>query len=141
MDTLSFGRNLSYWPFIEILRQLLNIGEDDSETQSWDKLEQHSKDLFGVHAPEVIPYLATVLSLSIRSEYEERVKYLDPQALGRQIFLCMRQLFERLTEQEPVLLIMEDWHWVDQSSIALCEHLLPLALNRNWSTGWATSFW
>jgi tetratricopeptide (TPR) repeat protein len=59
-------------------------------------------------------------------EYEQRVKFLDAQALGRQVFLSMRQLFEQLARRQPILVVMEDWHWVDHSSVALCEHLLPL---------------
>ena len=30
-----------------------------------------------------------------------------------------RPLFEQLARRQPVLLAMEDWHWVDQSSVAL----------------------
>src|SRR5262249_1772753 len=64
--------------------------------------------------------------LEMTGEYEQRVQYLDAQALGRQVFLSMRQLFERLAQRQPLVLVMEDWHWVDHSSVALCEHLLPL---------------
>ncbi len=75
----------------------------------------------------MLPYLATVLALRVPPEYEDRVKYLDGQGLRRQVFLCMRQLFEQLALRQPVVLLLEDWHWADQSSIELAEHLLPLA--------------
>jgi tetratricopeptide (TPR) repeat protein len=55
--------------------------------------------------------------------------------MKRQVFLAMRQLFERLAERQPVLVVLEDWHWVDQSSVALFEHLLPLAQSQ------PLSFW
>lgn len=125
--SISFGRTLSYWPFIEILKQGFGIDDNDAEAQTWRKLEQGCEDLFGTRADEIVPYLATVLALEMTVEHEQRVKYLDPQALGRQVFLSMRQLFERLAQRQPVLLLLEDWHWVDQSSVALCEHLLSLA--------------
>ena len=67
------------------------------------------------------------MSLELSGDYEQRVKFLDAQAMKRQVFLTMRQLFERLAERQPVLMVLEDWHWVDQSSVVLCEHLLPLA--------------
>ena len=76
---------------------------------------------------EMLPYLASVLALRVPSEYENRVKYLDGQGLRRQVFLCMRQLFEQLALRQPVVLLQEDWHWADSSSIELAEHLLPLA--------------
>ena len=123
---VSFGRSLSYLPFIEIVKQCFAISEDDSEDESWGKLERGIADLFGARAPEIVPYLATMLALRLPAEYEERVKYLNSQGLGGQVFSCMRQLFERLAHRGPVVVELEDWHWADQSSIELAEHLLPL---------------
>jgi predicted ATPase len=126
---LSFGRHLSYWPFIEIVKTCCAIEETDTEGQAWAKLEATVRDLFGPRAPEIVPYLATVLALEMTGEHEQRLKFLDTQALGRQVFLSMHQLFEQLAQRRPLVLVMEDWHWVDQSSIALSEHLVPLAGN------------
>jgi class 3 adenylate cyclase/tetratricopeptide (TPR) repeat protein len=124
---LSFGRHLSYWPFIEILKECFGIENGDAEAEAWRKLERAARELFDARAPEIVPYLATVLSLEMTGEYEQRVKFLDAQALGSQVFSSMRELFEKLARRRPMLLVMEDWHWVDHSSVALCEHLLPLA--------------
>jgi class 3 adenylate cyclase/tetratricopeptide (TPR) repeat protein len=123
---VSFGRSLSYWPFIEILRACFDIGEDDAEDETWGRLGSGLTGLFAERTPEMLPYLATVLALRLSPEHEERVKYLDGQGLRRQVFLCMRQLFEQLALRQPVVLLLEDWHWADQSSIELAEHLLPL---------------
>ena len=124
---VSYGRNLSYSPFIEILKNCFQIEDDDLEDESRRKLEQGLKALFADRTHEMLPYLATVLALRVPSEYEDRVKYLDGQGLRRQVFLCMRQLFEQLARRQPVILVLEDWHWADRSSIELAEHLLPLA--------------
>jgi tetratricopeptide (TPR) repeat protein len=123
---VSFGRSLSYWPFIEILKSCFEIEDNDAEAQAWSKLEQATYALFEAHAPEIVSYVATVLALEMPGEYQQRVQYLDAQALRRQVFLSVRQLFERLAQRQPLLLVLEDWHWVDHSSVALCEHLLPL---------------
>jgi class 3 adenylate cyclase/tetratricopeptide (TPR) repeat protein len=133
--SLSFGRNLSYWPFIEILKQAFGIEESDSDARAWTKLEQGCAGLFAERADDIVPYLGTVLALEMIPAHESRVKYLDSLALGRQVYLSMRQLFERLASRQPLLVLMEDWHWVDQSSVALCRHLLPLAGSS------ALSFW
>jgi hypothetical protein len=110
---VSFGRHLSYWPFIEILKQRFGVGSGDPEGEAWRKLEQSARELFAERAPEIGPYLATVLSLELTGEYEQRVKFLDAQALGSQVFLSMRELFEQLARRRPMLLVLEDWHWVD----------------------------
>ena len=135
---LSFGRSLSYLPFIEILKSCFNIGEDDTEVETWQKLESSLVALFAERTSEMLPYLATVLALRLPSELEDKVKYLDGQALRRQVFLCMRQFFERLTQRQPVVLLLEDWHWADQSSIELAEHLLTLAASSRMLAFFAT---
>jgi len=66
------------------------------------------------------------------------VKFLDAQALGRQVFLTMHELFDRLAGRQPVAIVLEDWHWVDHSSVALCEHLLPLTRSHQLLVWFAT---
>jgi class 3 adenylate cyclase/tetratricopeptide (TPR) repeat protein len=124
--SLSFGRQLSYWPFIQLLKASFHITEDDGEQTAWGKLEQGLRPLFGERTPEVLPYLATVLALPIPPAHEERLKYLDGIGLRRQVFLCFRQLIEGLSQRQPLVLCLEDWHWADQSSVDLADHLLAL---------------
>ena len=124
--TLSFGRTISYWPFQEILWRYAGISEEDSESAAWHKLESKVSALFAEHTAEILPYLATLLTLEVKGEYAERVKYLDGEAMGRQVFLASRRFFERLAQAQPLMLAFEDLHWVDESSALLLEHLLPL---------------
>jgi class 3 adenylate cyclase len=127
--SLSFGRHLSYWPFIEVLKQVFAITDDDAEQGAWRKVEDGLGPIVGERAAEMAPYLATVLALPVPAGHEERLKYLDGMGLKRQVFLCMRQLVEALARREPLVLLLEDWHWADQSSVELAEHLLPLTLS------------
>jgi len=124
--TLSFGQTISYWPFQQILRDWSGIAEDDSESEAWTKLEMKVQALFGEETIDYLPYLASLLALQVRGDYAERVKYLDGEALGKQIFLTARRFFERLASGQPVVLVFEDLHWMDESSTNLLEHLLPL---------------
>lgn len=124
--TLSLGQTISYWPFQEILWEFAGIGEEDRQASAWRKLESHVRDLFPEETAEILPYLASLLSLKVGGEYAERVKYLDSEAMGHQILVASRRFFERLAQTQPVVLVFEDLHWVDMSSARLIEHLLPL---------------
>ena len=117
---------IAYWPFQEILRAYMGIDDQDSENQAWDKLVNEITSLFTENIPEILPYLASLLGLKVRGKYLERVKYLDGEALGKQIFLASRRFFERLAWTKPVVLIFEDLQWMDESSLGLLEHLLVL---------------
>jgi class 3 adenylate cyclase/tetratricopeptide (TPR) repeat protein len=123
---LSFGQTLSYWPFLEILRRWVSITEEDDDAAGWIKLEQGLQGLFADDILEILPYLATLLGFRVPQEFEHRVKYLDGQAMGRQIFRSVRRLCERLAQRRPLVLVFEDLHWTDQSSSELIEHLFHL---------------
>lgn len=123
---LSYGRTLSYWPFLEILRGFAEIGDDDDETTAWGKLERKISMLFETDAADVLPYVATLMGLRVRGSLEERVKYLDGDAIRRQVLRSMRLLFERMAVTRPTLLVVEDAFWMDLSSAALLMHLQAL---------------
>jgi len=89
-------------------------------------LESGARALFGEETIDYLPYLASLLVIEVRGEYAERVKYLDGEAMGQQIFLTSRRFFERLARSQPTVLVFEDLHWMDESSTLLLEHLLSL---------------
>jgi tetratricopeptide (TPR) repeat protein len=124
--SLSFGQTLSHWPFLEILRAWAGITEEDAEAESAGKLARAVGALCPDEVAEILPYLATLLGLPVSPALEQRVRYLDGQAMGRQVFRSVRRLVERLARERPLVLVFEDLHWTDRSSIELIEHLLPL---------------
>ena len=123
---LSYGHSISYLPFQGIFWQYAGITEDDNEVEVWRKLENRITSLFAESTAEVLPYLASLLTLQVTEEYAGRVKYVDGEAMGHQIFLVSRWFFESLSQTRPLVLVFEDFHWVDESSCLLLEHLLPL---------------
>jgi predicted ATPase len=46
--------------------------------------------------------------------------------MGKRIFLAMRRFVERLARVQPLVLVFEDLHWMDASSVELLEHILPV---------------
>lgn len=127
---LPFSRTISYSPFREIVARDAGIHDEDSELERWTKLERRVRGLLDGEADEVLPYLAALLALEIRGTLLERVRFLDGEAMGRQIFRATWRFFERVSEESPVALVFEDWHWADESSSNLLQHLLPLVANR-----------
>jgi class 3 adenylate cyclase/tetratricopeptide (TPR) repeat protein len=125
-QTLSYAQTISYWPFQQILREYFAINDEDSEPAALHKLEERIEQLFAEETTEILPYLASLLSIEVSGDYAERVKYLDGEALGRQVYRASRRFFQRLSEQAPLVLLFDDLHWMDASSAGLLEHLLPL---------------
>ncbi len=93
---LSYGKTISYWPFQEMLRSYADITEEDGETEAWHKLESSIKELIQAETAEILPYLASLLSIEVSGDYAERVKYLDGEALGLQVYRASRRFFQLL---------------------------------------------
>ena len=124
---LSFGRTISYWPLLEIIQQDAGIESDDPEMERWAKLAARVGTLFGEERTEILPYLGTLLSLSLPEELTTKVRYLDGEAMGRQIYRATRLYFARVAGRRPTVVVFEDIHWLDGSTASLLEHLLPLS--------------
>ncbi len=124
---LSYTQSVSYSAFNEIIRTVLGIFENDTEAEMWAKLRRRIDDLFPHEQGEdVLPYLATFLSLPLSGALAERVEYLEGEALQRQIIRAVATLFERLAKRQPLVLIFDDLHWADSASLALLERILTI---------------
>jgi predicted ATPase len=64
--------------------------------------------------------------LRLEDEAQEQVQMLDPQALQARYLEALRRLLLALTSRRPVMLVFEDLHWSDPSSVELLIKLLPL---------------
>ncbi|MCP4541245.1 MAG: AAA family ATPase [Chloroflexi bacterium] len=125
---LSFTESVSYRPFQEIVQKLLNIQPDDSEAEAWGKLHAEiEQKLVPEEVADTLPYLANFLNLRIDEALQEKVRYLDAEALQRHTFVAINTLIQSQSSAEsPLVLVLEDIHWLDQASLALLEHLIPL---------------
>lgn len=126
--TLSYGQKMSYWPFKEILWHYAGVTEDNSDTEVWEKFEKKITDLFPAESDDIIPYLASLIGLEVKGDLAKNLKYLDGESMRKQIYLSSRRFFERVA-QTPLVLVFEDLHWADESTVALIAHLFPL-INR-----------
>ena len=123
---LSRGQTVGHWQFREILRRDAGIGDNDGSDESIRKLERRVRMFLPEAVEDVLPYLATLLAVDVRGDLAQRVRYLDAEALKHQVFRATRRWFERLAREQPLVLVFEDWHWADESSEELLEHLLDL---------------
>jgi class 3 adenylate cyclase len=123
---LSYGQRLAYHLLIDLLRSILGVPDMAEEPETRAALIALTEELFGEKALEVYPYLGHLLLLKLEGEALERVQPLDPQALQTQYLGALRKLLQALTGQPPLVVVLEDLHWADPSSIELLVRLLPL---------------
>ncbi|MFQ5722414.1 MAG: AAA family ATPase, partial [Candidatus Aminicenantales bacterium] len=124
---LSFGKNLSYHPIIDILKKWAAIKEDDTETESISKLEKAIGNIYPEGVAEVFPFIATLMGMKLNGKYADRIKGIEGEAMEKLILKNTRELMIKAAEHNPIVYIIEDLHWADLTSIELLESLFRLA--------------
>lgn len=124
--SLSVGQSLSFHPFSDLLKHWAWITDEDNEPAALAKLEAAISGVAAEASGEILPFVATLMGMRLSGPHAERIKGIEGDALERLISKSMRDLFRHLANVRPLVLVFEDLHWADRSSIKLIEALLRL---------------
>ena len=116
--SLSYETATPYAPFIDLLSRLFDLRADDTEAEKVQKIAAWNTDR--------APFLAALLGIAVAGEAAERLRYLEPPALRERVFQAVLDTCEELTQTRSVVLVFEDLHWIDATSLELLERLLAL---------------
>ena len=121
---LEIGQPVSFWPFIDLLRNYLDVGSESSEEQIATCLVDRLTRPLGADAEGIIPYVGHMLSARLEGQYAERLRYAAPEQIRRQTLLRLRDVLVMLARRQPLVLILEDLHWADEASLEMVWVLL-----------------
>jgi len=122
--SISIGQTVSYWPFMDILRAYLGLGDASSEVEVAGKLKESMMELFPNRWEDVLPFLGHLLSIKFGDELDDRLSYFTPEQVRHQTLMRLRDIFIAISRSEPLLLILEDLHWADDLSLDLISLLM-----------------
>jgi class 3 adenylate cyclase/tetratricopeptide (TPR) repeat protein len=114
---LSYGDGVAFWALAEMVRQRLNIAEDDSTEAATEKLDRGLAE--NVPDPVVREYIRPRIAILLGVE--------DPEAdaLSRdELFAGWRTFIEQVAMSDPVVLLLEDLQHADAGLLDFLEHLL-----------------
>jgi predicted ATPase len=118
---------VTYWLFMDLLRNSLGVQVDTPPPEISRKLVEQVNALMGPQAMDALPYLAHLLSLPPSDpSMEQRVEFLDPDRLRQRILLAVRSYLEALARKQPLILILEDMLQADEPSLDLLISLFEL---------------
>jgi class 3 adenylate cyclase/predicted ATPase len=110
--------NDALWPVVQHLVRAAGLAREDSLETKLDKLEALIAQSVG-DPSELAPHLASLLDLDPRARYSARD--LTPQQRKAQTFQSLFAQLDGLARQGPVLILAEDVHWFDPTTIELFE--------------------
>lgn len=122
----SYAQSTTYHLLIDLLRSLLNI-PSSADVQAATNILRSTVDALFEDDHDVFLYLAHLLFLPLDGESQELARLLDPQAIQAKYIAAIRKLIHKMAEREPLVLVLDDLHWADPSSVDLLTRLLALA--------------
>jgi len=122
---IHFGGAMAYLPILDILRSYFGIVEGENEVvikkRMGERVFQLDEKLQGILTP-----LHALLSLKVE---DEAYLKLEPKQRREKIFEGLRDLFVRESQNRPLVLSIEDLHWIDKTSEEFLDYLIGWLAN------------
>jgi predicted ATPase len=118
---VSHAREVPLLPVLEFLRDYFGITDGDSRADAQEKIAARVVAL-DPGLEDAMPLLFDFLEVP---DPERPAPRLAPEIRMRRIFDVLRRVTQRRSEQETLILLLEDLHWFDPQSLAFVERLIP----------------
>jgi predicted ATPase len=123
---LSYGENAGYLVARDVLRHALGLDYEASPAEVARVLQTEVAQLFAGQAAEIYPFLAHLLEAPLDDESAQRLKYLEGEMLHQRLLQAAQNFLTARARRTALVLVWDDLHWGDPSSLGLLEALLPL---------------
>jgi len=124
---LSYASSIAHHLSTDILRALIGVPVGSSEEETHTALRKSLESLVGPDMKDVYPFLGHLLGLKLEEDMAARVKYLDGPALQAQYIAAYKKYLAALAKDAPTVIVCEDVHWADPSSVELGSQIIPMA--------------
>src|SRR5262249_27495973 len=110
-----YHQHSALYPMIDLLeRVVLRFDREESPPQKLSKLEGFVVQ-YGLPLPETLQLFAALLSLPLPADSDALP--VSPEQQKQQTLHALLTIVLRIATQQPVLLVMEDLHWVDPTTL------------------------
>jgi class 3 adenylate cyclase len=124
--SLSYGIGLSFWTITQLFLGDLGLSDGAPEARIKVALRRRVGELFGEDRAEVLPFLFHLIGVKQEKEEGEFIQRLDSEALKRQVLYSVCEYFARVADIKPTVLVFEDMHWADPSTLEALGQLLAI---------------
>jgi class 3 adenylate cyclase/tetratricopeptide (TPR) repeat protein/ribosomal protein L40E len=124
---LSYGGSLSFWMINQLLLDDLGLRDGSPQMKIKAALRRRLVDLFGEdQITRMLPFLSHLLGVAQVGREHKLIEQMSGESIKLQIMIHLAEYFERIAERSPTVIVLEDLHWADPSSLETIHHLLPL---------------
>jgi len=110
---ITYGSSIAYLPLTEILKRIFQIADKtDNEQETVRKIED-GISLLDKSLEPIIPYFKYLFSVDQHANHDTPA---EAQHRRDEIFGALRRIIIKLSEIKPLILVIEDLHWIDKTS-------------------------
>jgi len=124
---LSYGGAIPYVPVLDLVRAACAIGDTDTPEQVTERVDAALAAL-SLGARDRAGYLLHLLGIK---DPENRLAALSAEQIMAQTFDTLRELLLAMGRRGPVVILVEDLHWVDRTSEAFLASLVERLSGEN----------
>ena len=117
---LHYGGAMPYLPILDVLRSFIGVKEGEQEPVVRQKLKERILGLDETLRP-IFPPIQELLSLKVEDEAFLR---LEPKQKREKTFEALRDLLIRGSQDRPLILTIEDLHWIDKTSEEFLSYMI-----------------
>ena len=119
-NCIHYGGSIAYLPVLDILRSYFGIKEGEQEFPIRRKIKEKISQLDET-LRTVLPPFFDLLSLKVD---DASYLKLEPKEKRERIFEALRDLLVRESHKRPLVLVIEDLHWIDKTSEEFLDYLI-----------------
>ncbi|MCP4297907.1 MAG: ATP-binding protein, partial [Proteobacteria bacterium] len=110
----------------QIIKSWAGIKAEDTPEDSVNKLQRIIRRVYPEAKDEIFPFIATMMGYRLEGKAKERIRDIEGEALENLILKNLRDLLSKVASVRPIVIVIEDAHWVDISSLIVLESLFKL---------------
>jgi class 3 adenylate cyclase/Tfp pilus assembly protein PilF len=123
----TYKKNIQYWILQDILRHYFNAGKTDDPKQFEKRVILKLNQIVPTELDDYLVAIDRLFGAGFsRVKKRNQPEKMDPAQMQNQIFWTIRDLFEKESYKKPIVLIFEDMHWADESSLAFLAYLFKV---------------
>ena len=122
----SYESSTPYAPFVGLFNSFFRLDAADSDAGKYEKIILALNSMQPEGGLNAAPLIATILGVPVPEEDKHLLQYLQPPQVKEKTFQAVAQIFERSAASRPTVLVFEDLHWSDPTSLELLDNLMAL---------------
>jgi len=116
-----------YFPFRDSLQRYLDLDEGIPAEEARRRLWEMIARFMPGEEESVYPFLLYLLGLPPDHQSTAVLEPLSGEGLRHGFFQAVRMLLRGMAQDRPTVMVVEDLHWADESSLSLLTYLMSLA--------------